>query len=693
VPLEDVDSSNELGARIARELDVRLAGRQDPLDQVIEFLHERQMLLVLDNFEQLAADVSILERLLQACARLKIIVTSRVRLAVSMEWLLPVEGLPCPEIEDQDHFEAFDAVRLFVQAAQRVEPALVPAVEAASIVDICRQLEGLPLALELAAAWTRVLSCDAIAAELRQGTELLQAADAARPARHASIEIVFEQSWRSLSPVERDSLSRLSVFRGGFTAEAARAIAGARLPVLGALADKSLLRKEEARIFMHPLVQQLAELRLNASDHRESTERAHALYFHRSLAQLRRSIENGDREALRQVDSELENYRVAWTWSIAHEDGNTLVRSAPTLLQFFDHSGRFGEGVALLSDALDTPVASTNLKLSALLLGAVGQLQFRLDRYAEAMATATRAREAAKRARDPDSHALSLQVLGSCSLRLVKHEDARRFFKAGLEQALAAEDQRKANTMLHNSALVEKLSGNQDDALRIFLEALSRHRALGDFVGEALSLANLGLLYAEKGDLETASSYLRAGLDICDRHGFASTRVLILANLTGLAIKTNDLASAEKYGKIALDIAQATDNRHVISSVKVHFSRLALRRGDLERARSDLEASLRIANQIDRPALVLEGISCFAEILAAQGDKDCARMVLTFATNHPLSNAPERNEYLAKLAQWGNEPSQDSAWPGIELNELAQRIVIESNVAHAPLIATLRGAH
>jgi tetratricopeptide (TPR) repeat protein len=247
--------------------------------------------------------------------------------------------------------------------------------------------------------------------------------------------------------------------------------------------------------------------------------------------------------------------------------------------------------------------------------------------------------------------------------------------------------------MLHNSALVEKLSGNQDDALRIFLEALSRHRALGDFVGEALSLANLGLLYAEKGDLETASSYLRAGLDICDRHGFASTRVLILANLTGLAIKTNDLASAEKYGKIALDIAQATDNRHVISSVKVHFSRLALQRGDLERARSDLEASLRIANQIDRPALVLEGISCFAEILAAQGDKDCARMVLTFATNHPLSNAPERNEYLAKLAQWGNEPSQDSAWPGIELNELAQRIVIESNVAHAPLIATLRGAH
>ena len=110
-------------------------------------------------------------------------------------------------------------------------------------------------------------------------------------------------------------------------------------------------------------------------------------------------------------------------------------------------------------------------------------------------------------------------------------------------------------------------------------------------------------------------------------------------------------------------MARATDNPHVISSVKVHFSRLALRRGDLERARSDLETSLRIASEIDRPALVFEGISCFAEILAAQGDKDCARLVLTFAANHPLSSVLERSEYLAKLAQWGNEPSQESAWP------------------------------
>ncbi|MGZ9075679.1 MAG: BTAD domain-containing putative transcriptional regulator, partial [Burkholderiaceae bacterium] len=180
VPLDDVMASSDLGGRIARELGLHLAGRDESLNQVIEYLRDRRTLLVLDNFEQLAGDATIVQRLIESAPRLKIIVTSRVRLALAAEWLLSLEGMPYPEEEDRDHIEAFDAVRLFVQAAQRVAPALVPAAEAAAIIDICQQVEGLPLALQLAAAWTRVLSCEAIAAELRSGTEMLQAVDAAQ---------------------------------------------------------------------------------------------------------------------------------------------------------------------------------------------------------------------------------------------------------------------------------------------------------------------------------------------------------------------------------------------------------------------------------------------------------------------------------------------------------------------------------
>jgi predicted ATPase len=271
ISLEDLRVPSEFGARLAHGIGVDPTDGRDPLDHAIDVMRERRMLLVLDNFEQLAAGASMLDRLLQACARLKIIVTSRSRLGVTSEWLLPVEGLPCPEVEDEDRVEAFDAVRLFVKAARRVAPTLNVTAEAAAIGEICRRVEGLPLALEFAAAWTRVLSCEAIAAELRQGSTLLRDAAAAYPARHASIDVVFDDSWRRLSGPERDALSRLSVFRGGFSPEEARAVAGASLHVLGALADQSLLRKEDARLHLHPLVQQWAARQRDA---RRCEERA-----------------------------------------------------------------------------------------------------------------------------------------------------------------------------------------------------------------------------------------------------------------------------------------------------------------------------------------------------------------------------------------------------------------------------------
>jgi predicted ATPase/DNA-binding SARP family transcriptional activator len=691
IPLEDIGSPGEVGARLARELELALTGSADPLEQVIAFLREREMLLVLDNFEHLAAHASILERVTRACRRVRMIVTSRVRPAVSAEWLLPVDGLPCPEPEDQDRAEAFDAVRLFIQAARRVQPALVPGDEAASIVDICRQLEGLPLALELAAAWTRVLSCDVIAAELRNGTELLHAVDDTRPARHASIDVVFERSWQLLGAQERDALARLSVFRGGFSAEAARTVASASLPVLGALVDKSLLRKGETRIFMHPLVQQLAAVRLGDGDARAAAERAHALHFHHRLDHLRRGVEDGDRDALQWVDTEFENCRIAWRWAVAHGGPDALLRSTPTLLHFCDHRGRLEDGLSLLRDAIGAEAVEAHASLRARLLAAAAHLEYRLDRYADAEATATRALAAARSRRDHDAKLQSLKVLGGCSLRLGRHADAKRFFGQALAQAPASVDPSNAAAMLDNLALVEKATGNYDEALRLSLRSLVEHRRLGDVAGEALCLNNLGALHLDMQDCESAGAHLREGLVVCDRHGLVSTRLLILANLAELAVKTGDQQSAETYGRRALDLADAAGNRAITCWMKLQFVRLALRRGDWAAARSDLAASLGIAISVARPALQLAGVSCFAELLDAQGEADCARRIFAFAAEHALTSAAESAEIRARLASMPPPAAPGAPWPGLALDELAHRIVVESSVAHAPLIAALRG--
>ena len=691
VPLEDVESSDEMGRRIARQLDVRLAGRKEPLDQVIAFLRERQMLLVLDNFEQLASDASILERLLQACVRTKILVTTRVRLAIPMEHSLPIDGLPFPDPEDEDHFEAFDAVRLFVRAAQRVEPALVPAVEATSIVDICRLLGGLPLALELAAAWTRVLSCEAIANELRQGTELLQAVDAAHPARHASIDVVFAQSWRLLGAAERDALSRLSVFYGGFTAKAARAVTGAPLPVLGALADKSLLRKEGSRMLMHPMVQQLAAIRLGDLHVRESTERAHALYFQRMLAQSRRTVEDGDREALQAVEAEFENCRGAWLWSAAHGANDALANSALTLLYFCDHRGRFEDGLSLLRKVIDEPAVRADKVLETLLLSVTAHFEFRLDRCAESEATASRALAASRGRDNHDAKLLCLKVLGSCCVRLGKYADAKRFFRRALEVAPESTHPHNAAAMYSNLAVIERRLGRRDEALHLLRESLVLNRRIGDVPGVAGTLSTLGSLYADMGDYETAAAQYREGLAISERHGLVSKQGLIFAHLTDVALKANDLDLAESYGRRALEIVPATGNRALECWLKLRMVRLTLRRKDLAGARSELAASIATALVIGQPMLQLDGIICLAEILIAQGEPECARSVLTFAANHPSIDAPGRDEINAQLIRAPSAAAAPLAWPGIELSELAHRIVVESSLAFAPLIKTLRG--
>jgi predicted ATPase/DNA-binding SARP family transcriptional activator len=686
VALEDAANATDIASRIARELGVALSGRLDPLPQVIDALRDRQALLVIDNFEHLAADAPILANLLDACSRLKIIVTSRVRLGLAMEQLLPLEGLPCPDVEDRDHFEAFDAARLFVKAARRVAPALVPGNEAAAIVDICRQVEGLPLALELAAAWTRVLSCEAIAAQLRQGMELLRAADPAQPARHASMELVFDESWRLLTPVERDALARLSVFHGGFTAEGARAVAGASFPVLGALADKSLLRKEGGRLHMHPLVQHLAADRLEGAAHEEA-RRAHAHHFHRLMAQLRRPVEDGEREAMQVMDVEFQNCRGAWSWAATHPLRAALARSVPALLNFCDHRFRLDEGLALLREAIES---AREPKVEAMLLAASAHLEYRMDRYAQAEATARRALAATVAEGDEETRLQCLKVLAACSLWLGRPADAREFYKEALRQAPESVDPRNAAAITDNLSLVEKMMGNYAETLRLTHQSLVQHRLLRDAAGEALCLNNLGSHYLDLDQHEAAGPHLREGLALCERHGFVGTRALILTNLSDLALRAGDVDGAESHARAALEIAETAANRALASWLKLQAARIALQRRDLDAARADLAHALELALAIGRPGLKFAGVSLFAEVLAAQGETECMRRVLAFAADHPAIGATERDQVRARLAKLPSDVPH--AWPGLELDELVHRIVVERNVAYGPLIAALRRA-
>jgi tetratricopeptide (TPR) repeat protein len=568
----------------------------------------------------------------------------------------------------------------------------VPAAEASAIIDICRQVEGLPLALELAAAWTRVLSCAAVAHELRHGTELLTAADPTQPARHASIDVVFAQSWQLLSAIERDVLARLSVFHGSFTPEAARAVARAPLPVLGALADKSLLQRDGARMRLHPLVQQLASVRLDDQQAREAHgEYVH--YFSQLMQRWQRRVENGDREALSIVEADFENLGAAWIRAAELGDTAALKRSVSTLTNFCDHRSRPAVGLGYLRLASNAAANESDPAWLALLLGKAAHLEYRLDRYSEAMALAAKGLEALGPMPDADARGQCLMVLGTCQLRLANYRSALQYLEESLSLSPECSDVRHRAGMLTAMALAHKGLGDYDETLRLTFEALTEQRRTGDVASEAMSLNNLGAYYLERLQFDVAAGHLTSALAICERHGLTGSLGAVLINLMIADAKSGRYDAAAAHGTKALEHAKAIGNRFYVSFLRLQFVAVALARRDLDAARSELRQGLELALEIGRPVLFIQGLSAFGEVLQAQGETVCAYAVTRFAIEHESTAPLDRDEMTQKMAKWPALSEEIPTWPGWSLEELAQRIVVETQVAYAPLIAALRGAH
>ena len=383
---------------LATAIGFSFASTGDPKSQLLNYLREKSMLVVLDNLEHLLEGVDLLVDLLQAAPGVKLLTTSRERLAVQGEWVfdLPTLATPPPDTGLAAATPVtYPAVTLFVERAQRTRQdfALADRNEAA-VGQICRLVGGMPLALELAASWVHILSCTEIAAEIARNLDFLAVNHRNLPERQRSVRATFDHSWRLLRDDEQQALRRLSVFRGGFQREAAAAVAGATLPVLASLVSKSLVRRtEEGRYDLHELVRQYAAAHLSHDSQEEmQTRHAHADHFLGTLADDS-CLFNHQHAATRKVlIRESENLRLAWLW--AAESGRyDLLRTAMRTFWLF-HELRFllHEGETLFAQALhlvrtQQPRAAMQ-NLQPIIWGALqaqqGWFLFRTGRFAEA---------------------------------------------------------------------------------------------------------------------------------------------------------------------------------------------------------------------------------------------------------------------------------------------------------------------
>lgn len=296
-----------------------------------DMLRERHSLLVIDNCEHVLEGVALFNRLLEAAPHVKILATSRERLTLRHERIYDLRGLPIPTEKEA---ESSPTVGLFVSHARQIAPdfALTPQ-NAADIARICRLVEGMPLAIELAAAWSPLLTPAQIATEIQRSIDFLATSTRDMPERHRSLRAVFASSWEQMSAEEQMALARLAVFRGGFTIEAASAVAGASLPSLLALVNKSLLKRGRAgRFEIHELLRQFADSCLTPDDKTDARDR-HARYFAAHLQALLPRLLTAEQPIFMEViQTEVDNLRAA----VQH---TMDVFDLPTLAQLVDPMG------------------------------------------------------------------------------------------------------------------------------------------------------------------------------------------------------------------------------------------------------------------------------------------------------------------------------------------------------------------
>ncbi len=373
VPLASIADAQEIVPAIGAALEYSFSGAVDLTTQLVRRLREERLLLVLDNLEHLTEQrglTTILTTLLHHVPGLTILATSREQLMMGGEWVIALDGLDVPADESGQQIEQIEAVALFVERAHRLDHSFaLQAENRVAVAQICRLLEGTPLAIELAASWVRTLTCAEIAAEIDRSLDFLSLADRSQPMAHRSLRAVFERSWQMLTAEQQLILAKLSVFRGGFTRDAAAQVAGATLNDLSAFVTKSLLRHlRQQRYDIHAILRQFAYERLKASGDRSDT---HALHLQAMLRRAEVSAREGEGRNqvtyLLQLEDEQHNLRAALHTALEASVDDPAARAAGAqlvlaLVQFWFVRGHHREGHRWAERALAMSIEDIGLQ-------------------------------------------------------------------------------------------------------------------------------------------------------------------------------------------------------------------------------------------------------------------------------------------------------------------------------------------
>ncbi len=625
---------------IAQTLGIQEAAGQSLLERLKEGLRQKQLLLLLDNFEQVLSAAVQVADLLAACPRLKVLVTSRETLHVRAEHEFAVPPLALPEPSHLPELAALaqsEAVALFLERAKATKPdfQLTPA-NARAIAEICTRLDGLPLAIELAAARIKFLPPQALLARLDQRLQVLTSGARDMPARHQTLRHTIAWSYDLLDAQEQRLFRRLAVFVGGCTPEAVEAVSTTDgdtdanvLEGMASFLDKSLLQQierdgGEPRFAMLETIREYGLEVLASDGEAQATRQAHAAYY-LALAEQAEPELSGPQQItwFERLEREHDNLRTALSWFLVQgADGQNrelALRLSGALSRFWEIRGYVSEGRHWLERALDGSRGVRSAVRAKALIGA-GALAPLQDDFGQAEALCGEGLALYRELGDRRGSATALSSLGYATMMRSNYAAAHALFEEALALFREVGDTGGSVSPLYLLASVLFYQGEYARAQALLEESLVLSREGGDVRGHALSLVLLGLVLPFQGDLARAHARLEESLAVSRQVGYKRNIGLSILFLGMVAFLQGDVTAARSLLEESLVLFKEVGERGRIAEVFASQGLISFGQGDYTAARALLEESLKIALELDYKWDIAGCLEGLAAVVAAQGE-------------------------------------------------------------------------
>jgi DNA-binding SARP family transcriptional activator/predicted ATPase len=683
VTLVGVQTHQAIPQAFAQALGFLFGPGDEPWQQILGYLRQKQILLVLDNFEHLLEAAGLVVELLLKAPEVKILVTSRARLNILEEDLFPLSGMEVPEESVYEsrisEITSCDAVRLFLEGARRANPKYTPGDEdVVHIGAVCRLLAGIPLAVLLSASWARLLSPLEIATQIHQhNLDFLKTEWRDVPQRHRSMRLVFDYSWNLLTRGQQNALAGLSVFRGSFTFLAAQSVTKIELQGLRDLVDRSLVQlTSEDRFELHVLMREYTSEKLEElPDKSDEFNHRHCAFFAEMLARWAIALQGaGQAGAQQEITLEGENIPAAWEWALGHAQDDRLAQALDGLGGMYERRCLYRQGESLFHNsaaqiklAISTLEGKQEMELSGrlLLLARILGWQSFFDRMLGNNQVAHQAIESGmvllegEHFQEQDTRlarAFLLQQRGLLFFNTDRDQSQSDLEESLMLYRLVGNTWREAQ-VLTSLAWVAHAYGHYQEAVTYLEESLKLQRSMVDYIGMADTLNAMSATLAEFGDFEKMAQFIQEQAIIIQKLGspaqLADNLIIESVNLCYLG----RFAESARLMEEAMAIQENLGNRMEVMGIGHSLGWMEVNQGLYDQGVENYQTYLAMARQLGNLHLVALGLLGLGEVFLARKDYLQARQTL-LESAALYRQVPQEDELSLTLASLADSESR-----------------------------------